>query len=145
MRVHRPAYHHFGITLNLTPPHKMNSTAQTQPATKPAHTPRIPAFALPIKLGMANGHNAAHLTDAEDNSIAQLYNIPLHCTVEDVRGDKHERSKLGLAVADDLIRAVNSHASLVEALAEALIVLEANKLDALGCENIRAALAKAQA
>ena len=44
--------------------------------------------------------------------------------------------------AQYIVHACNLYPQLVEALREALIVMEANGLDPLGCDNIRAVLAQ---
>jgi predicted KAP-like P-loop ATPase len=77
-------------------------------------------LALPVKIGTGqHGFNANVLYDANDNSLATLFGIPSNTSVEELRKLASKRPDLwadGLAKAECIIRAVNSHQKLVDAL-----------------------------
>jgi hypothetical protein len=84
------------------------------------------AIALPIKLGMKGGFNACFITDANNSTLCQMYGIPLHSTVEEVRAidDPHGRWTDGLAKADELVKIVNTYEQTQADLAELVAALE---------------------
>lgn len=52
--------------------------------------------------------------DANEESVAQLYGIPVNLTREEV--ERNPVRKLDLQAADDLVKAINLHDELVKAL-----------------------------
>lgn len=88
------------------------------------------AIALPIKLGMKGGFNACFITDANNSTLCQMYGIPMHTTVEEVRAidDPHGRWTDGLKKADELVKIVNTYEQTQADIAEALKELEAAEM-----------------
>lgn len=79
------------------------------------HTPT--PLALPVRLGTADGFNASTLFAADDEPLASFY-LPLNTTADEMRklAARSESWAKNLAQADYIIRAVNAHEQLVEAL-----------------------------
>jgi hypothetical protein len=103
---------------------------KTEQPTQPTAEARR-AIALPIKLGMKGGFNACFITDANNSTLCQMYGIPLHSTVEEVRAidDPHGRWTDGLAKADELVKIVNTYEQTQADLAELVAALESIKAD----------------
>lgn len=104
------------------------SHAQTQPATKPAHTP------TPWTLEEGTTAETLRIT-GEPEAVPGCANdkfTPLVAMVHD-GSDYPDRAKL-VANGQLIVRAVNSHASLIEALEAAMEELEANKVAMIGPE-----------
>ena len=62
---------------------------------------------LPVKIGTSEGFNCNVITDANDEEVLSLFNVPLHTTVEELR--KLPQFAEGLKRAKFIVRAINTY------------------------------------
>lgn len=83
-----------------------------------------------LRVGSLNGRNAntIFVVDGkplhQEDAVLQVYGIPLHCGIDDLAGDRHDRHAAALAFANEVVGRWNAHDSLVQALQDLISVCD---------------------